>query len=329
MKTSRMLWVPLSILLSGCSSMGYISPAQVQTSVTVPVDPMPLRELKPGDRLQVVYMPDIKRNSQETYKLDNLDEIEISVRDRPDLSGVFTVVPDGWLYAPELEPIRVKDMTVKQVHDELKKQYTKQLQQPQVNVALKRYNRNVEVFISGLSQASNLGPVYEAYVDRDGTIDFPLIGNVTVGGKTVGEASKVLVRKYKEALPGLQVSARIADTKTDLVTVLGEVHAPVSVPVQGSISLAEALGLAQGWTREATVVPVFVVQPRGDKVCVNQYNLKEQILAATQVRLVGGDMVYVPRSVPADVNILVDQLVRKNIPVNANVSYNVSSIHSN
>jgi protein involved in polysaccharide export with SLBB domain len=319
--------MPVCVLIFGCS-MGYIPPSNIQTSVTLPAEEIPPRVLKAGDRIQVVYMPDIKRNSRETYRLDNLDEIEISVRDRPDLSGVFAVVPDGWLYAPALEPLKVKNMTIKEVHDELKNQYAKELASPQVNVALKRYNRNVEAFISGLSQASTLGPVYDAYVDRDGTIDFPLIGTVKIADMTLNETSRLLVRRYKEALPGLQVSARLVDTKSDLVTILGEVHNPITVPVQGSISLAEALGLASGWTREATVQCVFVVQPRGEVTCVNQYDLRDHILASTQVRLVGGDMVYVPRSVPADINVLVDQLIRRNIPINANVSYNISKVES-
>ncbi len=313
------------LLLVGCSS-GYISPRSIETDIHVREVPLPPRVLHPGDKLQLAFMTDIARNSREEYRLDNLDEIDINVRDRIDLSGVFVVVPDGWLYAPQLKPIRVKNMTIRELQQTLADEYGKTLNNPQVQVGLRRYNRNVETFISGLAQASDAGPTFETDINRDGTAIFPLIGKVEMEGMTVAEATEALLKHYKEALPAIQLTVRLLEGQNSLVTVLGEVQSPVSFPVYSSVSLAEAIGAAEGWTREATISHVIVIQPRGDRYHVAQYDLQDRILEASQVKLVGGDLVYVPRSVPADINILVDQLIRRNIPINANLGYNFSRV---
>jgi len=63
----------------------------------------------------------------------------------------------------------------------------------------------------------------------------------------------------------------------------------------------------------------LVVQQRNGQFFVNSYDLKKDMVLATQIRLSGGDMVFVPRSAIADVNVFIDQFIRRNIPINIGV----------
>ena len=91
-------------------------------------------------------------------------------------------------------------------------------------------------------------------VSGDGTAIFPLIGAVTVVGKTVTTATEEIKSRYRDGyLVYPQVSLTVRTYAQKLFTVLGQVQKPGSYDMKGSdeITLLQAIGMAGGYTKIA------------------------------------------------------------------------------
>ena len=91
-------------------------------------------------------------------------------------------------------------------------------------------------------------------VAGDGSAIFPLIGSVSLAGKTVAEATAVLRQHYLNGyLVNPQISLIITSYSKRTFTVLGQVQRPGSYDIQSdrTISLLEAIGMAGGYSRIA------------------------------------------------------------------------------
>ena len=91
-------------------------------------------------------------------------------------------------------------------------------------------------------------------VSGDGTAIFPLIGAVTVVGKTVTAATEEIKSRYRDGyLVYPQVSLTVRTYAQKLFTVLGQVQKPGSYDMKGSdeITLLQAIGMAGGYTKIA------------------------------------------------------------------------------
>jgi polysaccharide export outer membrane protein len=79
-------------------------------------------------------------------------------------------------------------------------------------------------------------------VDKDGNIEFPVLGQVKLGGLTRQEATDVLKSRISEYVKDPLVNIRIINFT---ISVLGEVNDPGTFTIQDEkVTLAEALGMA-------------------------------------------------------------------------------------
>lgn len=89
-------------------------------------------------------------------------------------------------------------------------------------------------------------------VDGNGVVGLPLIGEVSVGGKTVDEASQMIEERYGESyLQDPQVSVLIEEYRSQQITVLGAVNNPEVYAVQRQMSLLGTLAMAGGVSEAA------------------------------------------------------------------------------
>lgn len=91
-------------------------------------------------------------------------------------------------------------------------------------------------------------------VAGDGSAIFPLIGAVSVAGKTVMQATEDIKARYRDGyLVYPQVSLTVRTYAQKLFTILGQVQKPGSYDMKGSdeITLLQAIGMAGGYTKIA------------------------------------------------------------------------------
>ena len=104
-------------------------------------------------------------------------------------------------------------------------------------------------------------------VSGDGSAIFPLIGAVTVAGRTVAKATEQIKARYRDGyLVYPQVSLTVRTYAQKLFTVLGQVQKPGSYDMKGSdeITLLQAIGMAGGYTKIANPGRVTVKRQQED-----------------------------------------------------------------
>lgn len=96
---------------------------------------------------------------------------------------------------------------------------------------------------SRTNQLTQAATLQQYLVDNDGTIDFPVLGALTVGGLTKGEAENLICEKLGEYLKETPiVTVRMTNYK---ISVLGEVTRPGMFTISNEkVNIFEALALA-------------------------------------------------------------------------------------
>ncbi len=84
----------------------------------------------------------------ETYILGPGDRLQIELLDLPELSGVFTIGPDGTLYLPRLRALQVEGLTIEELRLFLTEQFRPYVRQPEVFITPAGY-RPVRVYVGG------------------------------------------------------------------------------------------------------------------------------------------------------------------------------------
>ena len=149
-------------------------------------------------------------------------------------------------------------------------------------------------------------------VDADGTITFPFLERVPVGGKTVAEI-EFMLRKGLDPdwIKNAQVSVVITSYRSRAIYVIGEVRNPAKYSIEGQTTLLEVIAQAGSFTPNAaqtiTVTrykeglvgiaagsPVAPGDPRGAEILrINREELSEGKLQANII-LQDGDTIFVP-----------------------------------
>ena len=89
-------------------------------------------------------------------------------------------------------------------------------------------------------------------IDKNGMVMLPLLGQVKVGGMTIGQATERIQQLYnKDYLVNPQVNLIVEQFAERRFAVLGQVQHPGSFdfPQNESVNLLEAIAIAGGYTR--------------------------------------------------------------------------------
>jgi polysaccharide export outer membrane protein len=115
-------------------------------------------------------------------------------------------------------------------------------------------------------------------ISEDGTIAFPLIGSVKIGGLTIAQAAQAIYAPLDARfLVNPQISVTVLSFTDRHVTVLGQVQraGDYNLKEQGSIDFLEAIGLAGGFTRLANTSDVTVRRVLDGKTTIIRVNAKK------------------------------------------------------
>jgi len=93
----------------------------------------------------------------------------------------------------------------------------------------------------------------ELRVSESGVVNYPLVGNLQLGGLTVSEAERAIAKglKDKDILKAPQVSINVATVRGSQVAVLGQVQKPGRFPLETTtVRVSEMLAAAGGVTKD-------------------------------------------------------------------------------
>ena len=129
-------------------------------------------------------------------------------------------------------------------------------------------------------------------IDKDGEIDFPVIGKIKIAGLSAEEVRVLLRDRLSEYLKDPIINIRLRNFS---VTGLGEVNRPGTYPVNGErITVLEALGLAGDLTIKGRRENVMVIRDfDGTKVYTRVNLTNKDALSSPVYYLTQNDVVYV------------------------------------
>ncbi len=129
-------------------------------------------------------------------------------------------------------------------------------------------------------------------VDKNGNIEFPVLGTIAIAGLTRLEATALIKNKLQEYLTAPIVNIRIANFT---ITVLGEVNNPGTFTIQDEkVSLTEALGLAGDLTIYGNRKNVLLTREVGGQKKFAVFDLTSaKVLASKNYYLAQNDFLYV------------------------------------
>ncbi len=311
------LAIGLISVLSGCSIDSRLR-RTVNSTTTIEV---PLQEyrLRTGDQLTLFYS--IKRPLDTTmYVLEPGDQIRLVVSDREDISRLYTIAPDGMLYLPIAQPIAAAGTSAKDIENFIRASLKPITMSASVLISFEKFNSRSLEIISSLSPQNGRGPVFQTVVGMDSAITLPVLGRIVCAGKTFAKLVDTVEMLYSKSYASLQVIPLFENSSLNVVTVLGEVQKPGAFQISGRVTLSTALGLAGGWMKSASMGTIIIVQRNGAKLSISSIDFPKDLFTASQLPLSAGDVVFVPSKPITDVNVFVDDFIRKNLPIGVGVT---------
>ncbi|WP_318349295.1 polysaccharide biosynthesis/export family protein [Aquipluma nitroreducens] len=143
-------------------------------------------------------------------------------------------------------------------------------------ISIKTMNAEVNaVFNPESNMETSTGQGYQKYttpsgaylygyeIGADGAIKLPMLGKIQVAGVSVSQAEPIVQKKADELINDAIVKVKLLNFK---ITVTGEVRNPgVYYNYNNSITVIEALAMANGNTDYATIKTVMVIRPGAEQ----------------------------------------------------------------
>jgi len=304
------IWALLAgVLLAGCAS-GY---DVVDERVPTPPQPRPYSS---ADSLK-----QFDSSPQEPYRLGAGDQINVQVWEKPELSGLQVVGPDGAITVPLVGSVSVAGMTredaAKAIREPLSKLYTG----VSITLRVEQYQANRVTVVGkvkspGVYRFENSPSLLEAIAKAGGlSTEAPI--NLTHCAVIRGR-DRVAWIDLGSLSDGRNISLNLRLKAEDLVLVpedadlpiyvLGQVGKPGPLRWTRGMSVVDAIAQAGGMTRDSSPSSIYLVRPsQGKRYVISQGDLLGPE-KGTNVAMEKGDIIYVPTNFLADVGYLLEKL---------------------
>lgn len=134
-------------------------------------------------------------------------------------------------------------------------------------------------------------------VRPDGVISFPLIGEVSAGGKTVARLKRELEDRLVRFVPDLTLSLEVKQVNSLIVYVIGKVNTPGRLIVNTDINVLQALATAAGLNPFAKRDKIKIFRQSGHGTATFPFNYDQVVDGEhleQNIRLQRGDVIVVP-----------------------------------
>ena len=158
----------------------------------------------------------------------------------------------------------------------------------------------------------------EAWVRPDGFISLELIGEIKASGQTPAGLDSLIESRYERYLKQPETVVAVKSSAAQKVYVGGEVQKPQMLPLTGELSLIAAIFQAEGFKSSANTGKVILLRndpQRGPLIM--RLDVKSALQGKNfeaNLPLQPFDIVYVPKSGIAKVDLFVDQFLENLLP---------------
>lgn len=271
----------------------YIGPARLAH--------VPEYRLRVDDSLDFVFRL-TREPSADPYRLDVGDIIKVTSLDTPEIDREAEVQPDGSISMMYLDQVPAAGMTLRELREELERQYRAKIQSPNVSLQPVKFNAKLEELRAAVdNRYGRGGQARAARITPEGTIQLPAIGSVPAQGLSLDELKREIELRYRRIVAGLEVTPILAERAPRYVYVVGEVRIPGRYSLEGPTTLMQAVALAGGWNVGGDLNQVVVFrrdenwQLMAVKLDVFRPLLGKTPCPADEIWLRDSDIVVVPK----------------------------------
>lgn len=138
-------------------------------------------------------------------------------------------------------------------------------------------------------------------LNGNGSLTFPLVGNIKLAGLTLEQAEQRLANRLTEYIKNPQVSMLVKEYGNKTVYVLGQVAKPaaIQIPPEKQMTVLEAITSVGGFTDIANTSKVRVLRVTNGKqkaIDVDVTQITKQGNKNMDIALQPGDVIFVPQS---------------------------------
>ena len=267
---------------------------------------IPISQNKPAAQAPTSASPQRARVVYDSYILGPGDSLQIELLDIPELSGTFSIGPDGTLYLPRLRALYVEGLTVEELRSFLTQQFKAYVKNPELYIRPVGY-RPVRIYVGG--EVKRPG-----YYTLSG-VDAPLLSSSqqNFGNDFVQTTNPDGSTSWRPKL-----SQNQNQTSPDNSKGPGSIPIPIVFP-----KLFDAIRTAEGITPTSNLSAVEITRKQpigvgGGKIRtqLNFLSLITQGDESQNIRLFDGDVVFIPKS-----NLVVREQILKAAQTNLNPQY--------
>ncbi len=145
-------------------------------------------------------------------------------------------------------------------------------------------------------------------VGRDGRVNLPDIGPISVGGESFDAARESIEARVQHQMMGVHASVSMGDTRSIRVFVVGEAKYPGTYTISGLSTITSALYAAGGAKRAGSL---RTVQLKRHGALVRQFDLYDLLIrgdTSDDAKLLQGDVIFIP---PVGPTVSIDGEVRR------------------
>ncbi|MFL2538649.1 MAG: SLBB domain-containing protein [Candidatus Rariloculaceae bacterium] len=140
----------------------------------------------------------------------------------------------------------------------------------------------------------NTNAQYQMVISREGAINFPEIGPISVAGLTFEELKTVISQQVEEQMIGVRTSITLGELRSIRVFVLGDVQQPGSYTVSGLSTMTNALFVSGGVNDVGSLRKIELRRGNDVVTTLDLYDLLLRGDTSGDERLQPGDVMFAP-----------------------------------
>jgi polysaccharide biosynthesis/export protein len=139
----------------------------------------------------------------------------------------------------------------------------------------------------------------EAQISQTGTISFPLVGEVKIGGLSRGDAEKAIAKSLGDGgfVPNAHVNMLVTEYRSQQVSVIGEVNKPGKYPINQKVTLTDLIAMAGGISPKGGNLVTIIRKDANGRTAQYEVDFKNMLSGGDpdrNVRIDSEDIIYVP-----------------------------------